>query len=68
MRPNTRSRIAGQSAPSNRDVDARAGPLWRASSATSAGSTNIFDGMHPRLRQVPPKTSRSTIAIFQSAR
>src|SRR5690606_32682476 len=43
--------------------------LWRASSATSAGSTSILDGMQPRLRHVPPNTgSRSTIAIFQPAR
>ena len=36
--------------------------------ATSAGYTNIFDGMHPRFRQVPPNTSRSTMAILQSSR
>ena len=66
IRPNTRSRIAGQSAPWNR-TSMPSRPLCPASTARSAGSTNIFDGMHPRLRQVPPNTSRSTIAIFQSA-
>ena len=42
--------------------------LWAASTAMSAGSTNIFDGMQPTLRQVPPNVPRSTIAIFRSAR
>ena len=32
----------------------------------SAGKTNILDGMHPTLRQVPPKTPCSMIATRQS--
>ena len=40
----------------------------RASTALSAGSTNILDGMQPTFRQVPPNVPRSTIAIFQSDR
>ena len=39
-----------------------------ADTATSAGRTNILEGMHPRLRHVPPNTSRSTSAIFQPSR
>ena len=38
-----------------------------ASTMRSAGMTNIFEGMHPALRHVPPNTARSTIATFQSS-
>jgi hypothetical protein len=67
MRPKIRSRIAGQSAPPT-FTSSPSRALSRASWATSAGSTNIFDGTQPRLMHVPPNTSRSTIAIFQSPR
>ncbi len=67
IRPNTRSRIAFQSAPWKR-TSMQSRLLLLASSARSAGNTNIFDGMQPTLRQVPPNVPRSTIAIFQSDR
>ena len=67
IRPKMRSRIIGQSAPLNW-VSMPSFSDVSAARATSAGSTNIFDGMHPRLRHVPPNTSRSTRAIFQSSR
>ena len=34
----------------------------------SAAYTNIFEGMQPRLRQVPPNTSRSISATRQSSK
>ena len=66
IRPKTRSRMAGQSAPLNEVSTPRRWP-WRAASATSAGRTNIFDGMQPTFRHVPPKVPRSIRAIRQSA-
>ena len=66
MRPNTRSRMSVQrtlSTPAS--TPSRAAP--RTLSATSAGSTNIFVGMQPTFRQVPPKTPCSTIATSRSA-
>ena len=66
MRPNTRSRIAGQSAPAHlAPIPNRRAcrTVW----ATSAVCTSIFDGMHPRFRQVPPNRSPSTTAIRQPA-
>ena len=35
--------------------------------ARSAGSTNIFVGMQPTLRQVPPKVPESMMAARRSA-
>ena len=35
--------------------------------ATSAATTSIFEGMQPRLRQVPPNRSRSMIALRHPA-
>ncbi len=66
MRPKTRSLIAGQSAPvHSAPIPNR--PASRTIRATSAVYTSIFDGMQPRLRQVPPKRPASTTAIRQSA-
>ncbi len=66
MRPNTRSRIAGQSAAAQlAPIPNR--PACRTACATSAVCTSIFDGMHPLFRQVPPNRSLSTTAIRQSA-
>jgi hypothetical protein len=42
-------------------------PAARISSARSAGWTYIFVGIHPRPRQVPPKTPRSTNATSRCA-
>ena len=67
IRPKMRSRIIGQSAPLNW-VSMPSFSDVSAASATSAGSTNIFEGMQPRLMHVPPKTSRSTRAILWSSR
>ena len=66
MRSTTRSRRAGQSIPATCERTPSAGPrpAW---TATSAGTTYIFEGMHPRLRQVPPKSAASTSATRQWA-
>lgn len=64
MWPNTRSRMAGQSAPAHlAPIPNR--PTCRTCCATSAVCTSIFDGMHPRFRHVPPNRSLSTTAIRQ---
>ena len=56
-----RSRISGQRAPAYDVSTPRSGPSW-AVRAMSAGKTNIFVGMQPTLRQVPPKVLSSMIA------
>ncbi len=66
IRPNTRSRMPGQSTPPNDVSTPSSGPCL-AISAMSAGRTNIFDGIQPTFRHVPPNVPRSTSAIFQSA-
>jgi hypothetical protein len=66
MRPNTRSRIAGQSAPAHLARTPNR-PACRTSCATSAVCTSIFDGMQPRFRQVPPNRPLSATAIRQPA-
>ena len=61
IRPNTRSRIAGQSTVGGSAwIPYRLAP--RISRATSAVWTNIFDGMQPSLRHVPPNGSPSSIS------
>ncbi|CAB4931333.1 unannotated protein [freshwater metagenome] len=67
IRPNTRSRMAAQSAPLKWVSSPRCA-LCAAWYATSAAYTNIFEGMHPRFRQVPPNTSRSTMATSMSSK
>ena len=64
MRAKTRSRTAGQSAPSNEVVRPRRdeSAAWRAASAVW---TYIFVGMHPAFRHVPPNRCGSAIATVR---
>ena len=67
IRPKIRSRIEAKDAPRN----CRSTPTRTASDgedAKSAGSTNIFVGMQPTLRQVPPNAPESMIAARRSAK
>src|SRR4051794_16327616 len=67
MRPKTRSRTSGQRTPrSSASTPSFADAAGVA--ARSAVCTNIFVGMQPTFRQVPPNTPRSTIATRQPAK
>ena len=58
----TRGRGCRSSAPCRRSRRSPDGRPWRTARARSAGCTNIFVGMQPTLRQVPPNVPCSTSA------
>ena len=66
MRPKMRSRMSRQRTPFSSSSTPYFA-LCEGVYATSAAYTNIFVGMQPTFRQVPPKVPFSTMAVFLPA-